>query len=165
MRYQSLLFLSALALIACEQTPVEPVVGVHTTLAAVQQLNDRFEINGTALSDCGGEAVAVTGTYQHLITITSDGAGGFHVNDHQNFTGLQGTGLVSGAHYVAHQISVVNFNVSATSLGFEVSEPTTFTLIGQGQVPNEVLTMLVHYTVDANGALTSYVDNLRVKCD
>ncbi len=49
---------------------------------------------GTALSECGGEDVAVTGTFHRILTITSDNAGGFYVDDHQDFTGLQGAGHV-----------------------------------------------------------------------
>ena len=77
---------------------------------------------------------------------------------------MTGTSATTGANYVANQISLVNFNVSASTVGFEVTQPITFKLIGQGSAPDEVATGLVHYTIDANGELTTFVDNFRVKC-
>jgi hypothetical protein len=155
---------AALSLAACDKAPTEParpsVNGPNLDLV----INRRFPVDGTALSDCGGEAVLVTGSFHRVLTITDDHAGGFHVNDHMDYTGLQGTGVNSGSKYVAQQIVSVNFNVPGPTVGFEVTQTMMFTLIGQGTAPNEVLTALIHYTIDANGELTTYVDNFRVKC-
>jgi hypothetical protein len=156
---------ASLSLAACDKAPTAPVRPTANGPSQQVVINRRFPINGTALSDCGREAVLVTGTFQRVLTITDDGAGGYHVNDHLDYTGLQGTGVVSGSQYVARQIGLVNFNVPGPTIGFEVTQTTMFTLIGQGTTPNEVLTALIHYTVNANGELTTYVDNFRVKCD
>ncbi|MFN2637789.1 MAG: hypothetical protein ABR585_12255 [Gemmatimonadaceae bacterium] len=165
MRKLDLLLPAVIALAACDKTPAN-VTGPRAgdpNLALV--INRRFDVVGTALSDCGGEDIAVTGTFHRILTITSDRAGGFHVNDHMDYTGLQGTSAITGAKYVANQISVVNFNVPGPQLGFEVTRETSFKLIGQGTAPDEVLTMLIHYTINANGELTTFVDNFRVRCD
>ena len=165
MKRIALLSLAAgLSLAACDKAPTAPVRPTITGPSQALVINNRFPINGTALSDCGGEAVLVSGTFHRVLTITNDGAGGFHVNDHIDYTGLEGTGAISGNQYVAKQISMVSFNVPAQTVGFEVTQPLMFTLIGQGTTPNEVFTALIHYTVNANGELTTYVDNLRVKC-
>jgi hypothetical protein len=156
---------AALSLAACDKAPTAPARPTITGASKELVINRRFPINGTALSDCGREAVLVSGTFQRVLTITNDGAGGFHVNDHFDYIGLQGTGVISGNQYVSQQISTVNFSVPGPTVGFEVTQPLTFTLIGQGTVPNEVLTALIHYTVNANGELTTFVDNFRVKCD
>jgi hypothetical protein len=155
---------AALSLAACEKAPTEPARPSVNGPSLALVINRRFPVDGTALSDCGREDVLVTGTFHRVLTITNDNAGGYHVNDHLDYTGLQGFGVISGSKYVAQQIVTVNFNVPGQTLGFEVTQGTMFTLIGQGTVPNEVLTALIHYTIDANGALTTYVDNFRVKC-
>ena len=155
---------AALSLAACDKAPTAPVRPSVNGPSRALVINRRFPLNGTALSDCGREAVLVTGSFHRVLTITNDNAGGFHVNDHMDYTGLQGTGVISGSQYVAQQISTVNFNVPGPTVGFEVTQTLMFTLIGQGTAPNEVLTALIHYTVNANGELTTYVDNFRVKC-
>lgn len=164
MRHFTLLLPALMALVACDKAPTAPT-GVRPTdpnFAVV--INRQDPITTTALSDCGGEDIAVTGTFHRVLTITSDRAGGFHVNDHLDFTGLKGTSAITGANYLANQISLVNFNVSASTVGFEVTQPITFKLIGQGSAPDEVAMGLVHYTINANGELTTFVDNFRVKC-
>jgi len=164
MRNLLLLLPAVVALGACDQSPIAPTRLQPQDPNFALVINRRFDVATTALSDCGRENVTVTGTFHRVLTITSDQAGGFHVNDHADFTGLQGIGVVTGAQYVSRQISVVNFNVPGPMLGFEVTQVLTFTLIGQGATPNEILTALVHYTLDASGELTTYVDNFRVKC-
>ena len=165
MRNALLLLPALLALTACENPPTAPTTLRASDPAFALVINRRFPVVGTALSDCGREDVAVTGTFHRVLTITSDGAGGFHVNDHLDYTGMQGTGVITGANYVSRQISLVNFNVPGQTVGFEVTQSIKFNLIGQGTVPDEVLTALVHYTINANGELTTYVDNYRVKCE
>ena len=159
----------ALALAACDNTPTLPTQTARPLLmptrpSAALVANTRFDINTVALSDCGSEDVLVTGTFHQVLTITADNAGGFHVNDHIDFTGLHGVGVVSGTQYVSHQTQTTNFNVSHDLIGFEVTQPLNFTLIGRGTAPDEVFSALLHITVNANGELTSFVDNIRVKC-
>ena len=164
MRHFPLLLPVLMALVACDTAPTAStgLRPVDPNFALV--INRQFPVSTTALSDCGGEDIAVTGTFHRVLTITSDQAGGFHVNDHFDYTGLRGTSAITGANYVANQISLVNFNVSASTVGFEVTQPITFKLIGQGSAPDEVATGLVHYTINANGELTTFVDNFRIRC-
>jgi hypothetical protein len=164
MRHFPLLLPALMALVACDMAPTTSTGLRPADPNFALVINRQVPIGTTALSDCGGEDIAVTGTFHRVLTITSDQAGGFHVNDHFDFTGLKGASALTGANYVANQISLVNFNVSASTLGFEVTQPITFKLIGQGSAPDEVATGLVHYTINANGELTTYVDSFRVKC-
>ena len=159
----------ALALAACDNTATSPTPISRPKLmparpSAELVANNRFDINTVALSDCGSEDVLVTGTFHEVLTITSDNAGGFHVNDHVDFTGLHGVGVVSGTQYVGHQSQTVNFNVAHDLLGFEGTQPLDFTLTGTGSAPDEVFSAIMHITVNANGEVTSFVDNIRVKC-
>jgi hypothetical protein len=164
MRHFPLLLPALMALVACDKAPTAPTGLRPEAPNFAVVINRQFPISTTALSDCGGEDIAVTGTFHRVLTITSDQTGGFHVNDHFDYTGLTGTSAITGANYVANQISLVNFNVSASTLGFEVTQPITFKLIGQGSAPDEVVTGLVHYTINANGELTTFVDSFRIRC-
>ena len=164
MRKLFLLLPAVVTLSACDRSPTAPTQLRPQNASRALVINRRFDVATTALSDCGRENVTVTGTFHRVLTITSNQAGGFHVNDHADFTGLQGTGVISGANYVSRQISVVNFNIPGPTIGLEVTQLLTFTLIGQGTVQDEVVTALVHYTINANGELTTFVDNFRIKC-
>jgi hypothetical protein len=83
--------------------------------------------------------------------------------NHFNFQGT-GTSPTTGVRYVAHGGFSLSLNVPASTLGFEQTQTVSFTLIGQGTVPNEVLTTVLHTTVDAKGNVTASVDDLRLKC-
>jgi hypothetical protein len=156
---------ATLLLAACDNTPTALTRPTPpTTSRAALVANNRVEVNTIALSDCGTEDVLVTGSFHQVLTITVDNAGGFHVNDHLDFTGLQGVGVVTGTQYVAHQTQMINFNVSKDLIGAEVTQPLVFTLIGSGSAPDEVFVAIQHFTINANGELTSFVDNFRVKC-
>lgn len=154
-----------LLLAACDNAPTALTRPASpTTSRAALVANNRVDVNTVALSDCGGEDVLVTGNFHQVLTITVDNAGGFHVNNHLDFTGLQGVGVVTGTQYVAHQVQMINFNVSKDLIGVEVTQPLVFTLIGRGSAPNEVFVAIQHFTINANGEFTSFVDNFRVKC-
>ena len=155
----------ALLLTACDNTPTALTRPTPpTTSRSALVVNNRVDVNTVALSDCGTEDVLVTGSFHQVLTITVDNAGGFHVNNHLDFTGLQGVGVVSGTEYVAHQTQMMNFNISKDLIGAEVTQPLVFTLIGRGSAPDEVFVAIQHFTVNANGELTSFVDNFHVKC-
>jgi hypothetical protein len=98
-----------------------------------------------------------------VFAVTSDGAGGFHVVFHLDFL-AKGTGPTTGARYVSIEKVDFAFDAPATTLGHERTRTELFTLIGQGTAPNEVLTALLHITVDANGNGTASLDNFRVRC-
>jgi hypothetical protein len=125
--------------------------------------SERLPFDGIAFSDCGTEAIAVTGTFHPLSAVTSDGSGGFHIVFHYDVE-AKGTSQATGVRYVTHAGADFTLNSPATTLGFEQTRTDMFTLIGQGPAPNEVLTVLVHITVDANGTVESSVDQFRLRC-
>ena len=79
-----------------------------------------------------------------------------------NFSQLHGEGVLTGARYVSQE--AVNFSVHLTELGQSTTLTDHFTLTGQGGVPNEVLQARFHITRNANGTVTSFADEFRVKC-
>lgn len=127
-------------------------------------INERIQVlDGVAHSDCGGEDIAVTGIRHLVVAVTSDGKGGFHLVFHYNVD-ANGTSTTTGAQYVVQARTSFTLNSPATTLGYEQTRTDLFTLIGQGTAPNEVLTVVNHITVDANGNVTSTVDTFRLKC-
>ncbi len=163
-RAMGLAMLAAASLSGCDQTtgPAETRARTENPSLAIED-NERIPVDGIAHSDCGGEDIAVTGTYHPVTAVTSDGRGGFHLMVHYNIE-AKGTSETTGAQYVVHQRVNFTLNSPATTLGNEQTRTDMFSLIGQGSAPNEVMTGVVHITVDANGRVTSLVDQLRLKC-
>ena len=99
--------------------------------------------------DCTGEVITLTG-----VTLTTcseavfDANGGGHAIVH-----VQGQGFgvsTSGSKYVfvANATGVINLPSSSTDVLTAVASAA---LIGQGSTANEVVDVLLHVTVDANG--------------
>ena len=156
--------LAGALLAGCDQAtgPAAPSSAVETPSLAVES-NERIPVDGIAYSDCGTEDIAVTGVFHPVSAVTSDGRGGFHLVFHYNLE-AKGTSETTGAQYVVQARASVALNIPATSLGSEFNRTDLFTLIGQGTAPNEVFTVRIHFTVDANGIVRSAVDTFRLKC-
>ena len=122
-----------------------------------------FEMGG--FNPCTGETYYLEGTV-HLVTqVTQDANGNFHFTSHQVVEG-QGVGA-SGAKYVVHD----SFN---TTINFTLEAAQTFTqefifkVIRQGSdTPEDDYTVkyLIHFTVTANGELTSEVGRFEIECN
>jgi hypothetical protein len=117
-------------------------------------------IDGYAYSDCAGESIYVTGEAHYLVTVTEDGAGGYHGKYHVNIKGV-GVGEDSGDKYQYNGVMNEEINVAA---GEEETLTESVNLIGQGKAANMVLKWDAHITVNANGDVTVYRDNERIDC-
>jgi hypothetical protein len=160
MRHASKLFaaLPVLLLAACDSPATTQAL--PTTLSR-QLENDHFESIIVVHNECNGEVIAGTGNVHVVYAVTADGSGGFHVNYKFQLSNLKLTGATTGASYVFSDEFHFNDNVTA---GVEVSNGENANIIGQGQTPNEILHFLLHITVNANGELTSFVDNFTIQC-
>lgn len=115
---------------------------------------ERIPISGT-FTACNGEDVVYEGTanvVQHF-TVSSSGQVNIKIGSSLN---IKGVGQTTGAKYVANQsvqqgqrfdsIDLAPFNLTVTGhLNFN----------GQGGVPNTKVRILQHFTINANGDLTS----------
>lgn len=100
----------------------------------------------------------------HPVTaVTFDRAGGYHLVFRYNLE-TKGTSETTGTKYVVQVRASFAENFPATTLGMEQNRTDLFTLIGQGNAPNEVLTSEIHFTVDANGLVKSTLEHFRLRC-
>jgi hypothetical protein len=109
------------------------------------------------LTTCSGSDVAVNGTANVIIHETANAAGGFNLDIH--ISGQLSGVDEAGNNYNGAIDSSDTLNVNA---GGEESQLVTIVLSGPaGQFRLHVTT---HITVDANGNVTAFVDNLTSNC-
>jgi hypothetical protein len=128
---------------------------------------DRFPIGGTVYSCNDAELVIVEGTGRTVAHTTIDANGVYHTQLQSNLTG-QGEGLDSGDKYVYKSVSSNQLNYSlAPGENFTAILPVSFEFIRQGSDTTTAdwkMHALLHETINANGEVTSFVDNFRTSC-
>ena len=134
--------------------------------AAVQE-NDTTEINLTVFIPCAaggaGETVDLTGPLHTLITFTINGnnvSGFFHFQPQ----GISGTGETTGAKYQATGVTQESFKNSLQNGQANETFVNNFRIIGQGPGNNFLVHETLHFTINANGAVTVSHDNFSADC-
>ena len=110
-----------------------------------------------------GEVVLITGTLhvQNHITITDNRAS---IKSHFQPQGASGVGLTTGDVYHATGVTQEHDSIPITNGAFEFTFVNNFKIIGPGPDNNLLVHENVHVTIDANGNVTTTVDNLSVEC-
>lgn len=117
------------------------------------------------LPPCTPDIVSLSGTLHVLMHSTSDDNGGVHMVGWTQFQNLSGTSLFTGAAYRATEVYSDPFLFNGTSGG--AAEGTflgNFRIIGRGQAQNYLVHFNMHMTFNANGEMTSSVDNTTMEC-
>ena len=109
-----------------------------------------------------GEFVQVSGPLHVLFTTTIDDRGGFHSKFHNQPQGVSGTGETTGDKYNATGVTQGTFN---GTVGSEETFVNNFKIVGQGPGNNFMIHETFHVTVNANGALTAFVDQTSIVCN
>jgi hypothetical protein len=112
-------------------------------------------------NDGAGELVELSGTLHVLTHVTTDDQGGLHVKQHFQPQGISGVGLTTGDKYQGTGATQTEFNATAA---FEQTSVNNFRIIGQGPDNNLLVHATFHVTVNANGDVTTVVDNFSVEC-
>ena len=116
-------------------------------------------VSGFVVNPCNGELVAFNGTEHIVDRLTFGPSGsfheGFHVNIHVTGEGDQGNS------YVGNQEENFQFN---GRIGIEETDAFSFSEISKGSAPNFEVHALLHVTVNANGTVTTFVDNFTATC-
>jgi hypothetical protein len=150
------------------------VVGMTLALAAGMALaqattdtfNGRSPFTSEFINPCTGELVLFEGTSHFVFHRTEDAGGGFHFKGHNN---NQAKGVSdSGAKYVFHDVGNFqeNFRVFSESADNFTSMGTE-QVIRQGSETAEddfQLKLLFHVTINANGEITSEVEQIESEC-
>jgi hypothetical protein len=137
----------------------------YAAAETVVRLQEKIPVDGTVFDQCAaglaGEDIHLTGEAHVAGQATFDSAGGFHAVDHFNFQGISGTGLTTGDKYQATDADNIEFN---GKVGTELIQGLNINFIGQGNVNNLLIHVTLHTTINADGTMTAFVDNLRVEC-
>jgi hypothetical protein len=132
--------------------------------AETDHFNDRVPVEGVFFNECTGEFVTFEGT-QHIVGhSTEDASGGAHfwIRLHSQVQGVS----TSGAKYVARGNTSFHDNISSESAAnFTFMETIQFIRQGSETAEDDFQSkFLFHVTVNANGELTSEVEQVDVEC-
>jgi len=107
--------------------------------------------------------VLISGTLhiQQHITINDNRA---NIKSHFQPQGAGGVGLTTGDTYNATGVTQEQDSLPLTNGATEFTFINNFKIIGQGPDNNLLIHQTVHVTVNANGDVTTTVDNLSVEC-
>src|SRR6185436_3267756 len=105
-----------------------------------------------------GELVLVQGTLhlQDHITINNNRA---NIKTHAQPQGASGVGLTTGDTYNATGVTQEQDSIPIINGAFEFTFINNFRIIGQGPNNNLLVHQTIHQTVNANGEVTTFIDN------
>lgn len=110
-----------------------------------------------------GEDVLLSG-FLHIVSSVTINGNNINVKTHAQPQGISGVGSVSGDKYQATGVTQDQFKGSFVNSQFEESFVNNFRIIGQGTGNNYLVHELFHVTVNANGVVTTEVDNFTLDC-
>jgi len=150
---------------ACSDAPAAPRVDVRRPLFSAVTSTVKIPIEDTYVGSaiCSPEAVQFTLREQLVLHETDDAAGDIHLMFVVNDKGTTGLGLTTGTKY---------YQTGATVETAHITDPYPFVdtfifvvnLVSAGRAPNYRLHVNAHVTVNANGELTSFVENVTEEC-
>ena len=153
--------LGLLALIAISMLGMRSVQAAVTTNISVPF--DGFSVFVPCANNGAGELVIFEGNLHILFSSTINNnhvSGKFHFQPQ----GLTGTGTVTGDKYQATGVTQDMFSGSFINGQFEFTYVDNFRIIGQGPGNNYLVHENIHVTINANGVVTAFIDNLSVDC-
>ena len=169
MKHGTLLVLAAVALAACDTSPTAPAANrERLSLSAVtSQTNAEIPIDLFVFVPCAnggaGELIVVSGPLHVLFQVTISNTGNVLLYAHFQPQGISGTGSVTGDKYQATGITQ-STNTFSTPFPITSTFVNNFYMIGQGPRNNFKVHETFHFTINANGEQTAFVDNFRVTC-
>ena len=170
MKRAALLIVATAALMACDGTPTTPSSArsvVPTFSAVVSNTNLTLPIDLLVFVPCAnrgaGELIEVSGPLHVLSQLTTSTTGRLLVYDHFQPQGISGTGFVTGDKYRGTGITEFK-NTFGGPFPITFTFVNNFYMIGQGPRNNFKIHETFHFTINANGEQTAFVDNFRVTC-
>ena len=168
-KYFTLIATTAFAMssLGCQSEATGPASGGGPSFSAETstQVVERV-IAGTKFVPCAngglGEDVFLSGSFHDVFHVGLDGSGGAHVVIVHNPQGVSGTGLITGAKYQG--VGTFLQDASNVQVGEEHTSVANMRIIGQGPGNNFLIHTDFHFTVLANGEVTSFHDNVSIDC-
>ena len=115
---------------------------------------------------CTGESVLFTGTQHIVIDYNIKKSGRLEFIYHSNLMGISGVGVTSGEKYQIAEVNKENRGMNTTD-GY----PAVFTIVHNLNILGlrlgnvYMVRMLFHCTLNANGEITTEIDNFTVEGD
>jgi len=132
--------------------------------ATTNTVSQKIPVSIVAFLDCTGELVEVSGNL-HVVTHETLNGNRVTFTSHFQPMGLQGYGTVSGSMYNAtgltRQVNTVSLNGAQQSFTFV----NRYHFVGTGGAASFYVKQTSHVTLNANGEVTSQVDNFDVTCE
>ena len=150
-----------LALTVLFALTVSPAMAEATTYRENYKIPLNMYVWIPCAADGAGEWVALSGRLHVLFHYTFDGNGGFHYKAHYQPQGISGLGQTTGDKYQGTGVTQYQDN---GKVGYEYTYVNNFRIIGQGPGNNYLIHNNFHYTINANGELTAWVDNFSAEC-
>ena len=163
------LLLGFVAFAACRDVPTSTPTNFRPSLAAAEQtINLSVPTTLLVFVSCAnggaGELVLLSGDLHILIHETINSAGGLSFKEHFQPQGISGAGLTTGDKYQATGVTQDHVSIAANGLPFEETFVNNFRIIGQGPGNNFTVHENFHITVNANGDITAFQDNISADC-
>lgn len=108
-------------------------------------------------ADCTDEVVEISGTVHTVNQTQADGS----VIGHFNYQHVSGLGLTSGDTY---QATAVDHVLLRAPLPSSITSVQSFLLISRGSSSNLVIHVIYHITVNENGEMTAFIEDLDMQC-
>ena len=137
-----------------------PSANAGTETSTLQQ---KIPVTIQAYLDCAGEIVEVSGNLHSVLHHTINGKRATYTSHFQPM-GLQGYGTVSGNMYNATGVTRQVINLSLTGVQQTFTFVNRYHFVGTGGAASFYVKQTSHLTVNANGELTSQVDNFDATC-
>ena len=144
-----------------------PAAAVAAAAAETFTQNESIPIDLVVFVPCAnggaGELVFMSGDLHILTHYTLSSSGNYHVKQHFQPQGISGYGEITGDRYQATGETQEEFNANGPP-PITDTFVNNFKIIGQGPDNNFLVHENMHVTINANGVLTSYVDNFSADC-
>jgi hypothetical protein len=140
-----------------------PSVMKFSPPAEVYMINEILPTSLYVYVPCANEIVELQGDLHYLSHLTING-NHFVSKDHFNPQGISGVGWTSGDKYQATGVTQYKSSGSFVNGQYTYTYINNFKIIGQGSGNNFLIHENFHITVNANGTVTVYRDNISVEC-
>jgi len=146
---------------------VAALVLLATPLLSEVVSNAKFPVSLSVFIPCAaggvGEVVTISGNLHVIFSVTTT-RDGLHLRSHAQPQGMNGVGSVTGDRYQGTGVTRSDINMQGIAFPFNFTFVNNFRIIGQGPGNNFLVHATVHTTVNANGTVTSSVNNLSTEC-
>ena len=139
------------------------ILAIAPGAQAAVQVNTSIPFDVSLFLPCNNDTVDASGFVHEVSALTING-NHFSVVSHFSAQGITGTSETTGAKYQGTGVTDDMFGGSFTNGQSRETFINRFDFIGQGSAPNSITHETFHVTVNANGTVTAFFDNVTVSC-